>query len=70
MAFSTFWGLNNRKMCNNFTMEFFKYSKNLLKNKQKTQTYSTNPFKQNKQVTFVWVENSEKSKSNYWSDSS
>ena len=51
-------------------MEFFKYSKNLLKNKQQNQTYSTNPFKQNKQVTFVWIENSEKSKSNYWSDSS
>lgn len=70
MVFSTFWGLNIQKMCNNFTMEFFKYSKNLLKNKQKTQTYSMNPFKQNKQVTFVWIENSEKFKSNYWSDSS
>ena len=52
-------------------MEFFKYSKKLLKNKHETQTYTTNPFKQNKQVTFIWVEKSPNIfKKNYWSDSS
>lgn len=35
-------------------MEFFKYSKELLKNKH--ETYTTNPFTQNKQVTLVWVD--------------
>lgn len=59
------------KICNNSTMEFFKYSKKLLKNKHETQTYTTNPFKQNKQVTFIWVEKSPNIfDKNYWSDSS
>lgn len=35
-------------------MEFFKYSKELLKNKH--ETYTTNPFAQNRQVTLVWVD--------------
>ncbi|MBR1681590.1 hypothetical protein IJ707_07360 [bacterium] len=39
-------------------MEFFEFTKKLLKLKKENQTkdYTTNPFKQNKQVTFIWVE--------------
>ena len=45
-------------MSNNFVMEFLELTKKLLKIKKesKNQTYSTNPFKQNKQVTLIWIE--------------
>ena len=52
-------------------MDFFKYSKKLIKTKNNDKCYTTNPFKQNKQVTFIWVEeNLNSEKSNYCSDSS
>ena len=41
-------------------MEFFKYSKELVKIKNENKTYTTNPFSKNKQVTFVWVEKTNK----------
>jgi len=39
-------------------MEFLEFTKKLLKIKKegKTENYFTNPFKQNKQVTFIWID--------------
>ncbi len=39
-------------------MEFFEFTKKLLelKEKSKEKCYSTNLFKQNKKVTFIWIE--------------
>ncbi|MGN0018022.1 MAG: hypothetical protein ACI37S_03165 [Candidatus Gastranaerophilaceae bacterium] len=39
-------------------MEFFNYTKNLIKQKEneKDKIYKINPFKQKKDVTFIWVE--------------
>lgn len=39
-------------------MEFLKFTKKLLnlKKEDKQKDYSTNPFKENKQVVFIWIE--------------
>ena len=39
-------------------MEFLEFTKKLLKFKKETnkKEYCTNPFKQNKQVTLIWIE--------------
>ena len=39
-------------------MEFLEFTKKLLKIKQKSkfQKYSINPFKQNKQITLIWID--------------
>lgn len=37
-------------------MKFLEITKKLLKIKQKTNTkYTTNPFKENKEVTLIWI---------------
>ena len=45
-------------MSNNFIMEFLEFTKKLLKIKKEDnkKDYSTNPFKNNKQVIFIWIE--------------
>lgn len=45
-------------MSNNFIMKFLEFTKKLLKIKKekKQQKYNTNPFKQNKQITLIWIE--------------
>lgn len=42
-------------------MEFFNYSKNLIKQKEKEKepVYKTNPFKQNKNYKLIWIERNE-----------
>jgi len=39
-------------------MEFLEFTKKLLKIKKEynKENYSTNPFKENKQVTFIWID--------------
>lgn len=39
-------------------MDFLEFTKKLLKFKKSSnkKDYSTNPFKENKQVTFIWIE--------------
>ncbi len=39
-------------------MEFLEFTKKLLKIKKedKIKNYSSNPFKQNKQITLIWIE--------------
>lgn len=51
-------------------MDFFKYSKKLLKNKSEPKSHSTNPFKQNKNVTLVWVDEIKDNLPTHWLDSS
>jgi len=44
-------------MSNNLTMKFLELTKRILKiKKENNKIYSTNPYKQNKQVTLIWIE--------------
>lgn len=37
-------------------MKFFRYTENLIKQNKKDEIYTTNPFKQNNNVTLIWID--------------